>query len=240
MLVPDTLAKLVSLQSLDKELVKLEAEAKAQPGWMAARERNYLEAKAVVEQIEAKIREKELLIKQKELDIASREEQMAKIEVQLNAVKTNRDFDTFKHQIEGLRADNSLVEDEVLALMTEVEETRRGMGPEKETLAAAKKEYDEGKAEAQTTFAEMQKKVQNHRSLRDHKAEEIPPEALHLYNKILGARSGSGISSVIDQTCQGCFMEITMHELTLVKKSDSLIQCKFCNRILYLPEDISV
>jgi len=234
--VQQTLAKLIALQELDRDLARMEAEASRKPGWLEVREREWKEHQARADEVAARVKEAELEFKRKELDIGAREEQAAKLEVQLNAVKTNRDFSTIKAQIEGVKADCSRVEEEAIILMTRIDELRSEQRGLRAKAEEARKEVDDGLKMAAEDQRAAQAKLDELKRLRDERVDGIPGVALDTYGKILKRRDGMAMAAVVDQACQGCNMTITTHELTLVTTGTLLVQCGYCNRILYLPK----
>jgi predicted nucleic acid-binding Zn-ribbon protein len=68
---------------------------------------------------------------------------------------------------------------------------------------------------------------------RDVLAKQLESSLLRLYNTLKEKRQGIGVVNVKDETCQGCFVNIPPQMFIEVQKTNALIRCPNCNRILY-------
>ena len=59
----------------------------------------------------------QLQMKQKEGELQTREDQIKKLNTQLMQLKTNREYTAMQHEIDTLKADNSLMEEAIIAVL---------------------------------------------------------------------------------------------------------------------------
>ncbi len=64
--------------------------------------------------------------------------------------------------------------------------------------------------------------------------EEIQKKHLSKYQLLRKTKNGLAIVKVEKNTCQGCRIALTTAELQKIIQLKDLIQCKMCNRILYV------
>jgi predicted nucleic acid-binding Zn-ribbon protein len=76
------------------------------------------------------------------------------------------------------------------------------------------------------------------KSKRDLLTGEIDPRYLGHYNKILQHKGGPAVVQIVDSNCRGCHMTLPPQLFNDVRKGTSIITCSFCNRILYVENQI--
>ena len=73
----------------------------------------------------------------------TREKEIKKYQTQLYQIKTNKEYMSLQKEIEGLKADNSVLEDDILESMERIDKLKAEIAEEKERLAAGEKELKE-------------------------------------------------------------------------------------------------
>ncbi len=233
----NTLTRLKKLHDVDAKIYRLEKKLNQYFP------RKIAERQAVVDAVRAKYdaKNKELVDRQKqvdslELDLKSREAEIEKMQVQLNTVKTNADYQAFTGKIAEAKADNSRLEEQILEIMDGLEGIRAERSAREADVKKAEEEFGKEKAELDAEAAEYREDLDEVRGTREAALADIPSEALDAYNRILAKGSGSAMAAVRGRICQGCQLEITMHDLTRILNGSELVVCRHCSHILY-PED---
>lgn len=227
--------KLKELQAIDVEVRRYELLLKRGPERLA--EVNH--ASAAAKQREAAhrlaIREAQKEVDRKELDLRTREAEIEKLNVQLNTIKTNKEYSLIKLKIEGLKADNSLLEEEILDAIGKVDALKADTVRIDSELAAIDAERTRITAEVEKEMSGVRGKLALVKEARAKVAAGVRPDFLDKYERILkGKDDARALAVVRDQTCHGCDMSVTTHELTLIMKDTDLVLCRSCSRILYL------
>ncbi|HSD26915.1 MAG TPA: C4-type zinc ribbon domain-containing protein, partial [Vicinamibacteria bacterium] len=88
------------------------------------------------------------------------------------------------------------------------------------------------KAELDGRAATLEAEAARKRAERDAAAATIPEEALALYARVAKQR-GTGMAEALEGMCQACHVRMRLQIWVEVKKSDQLLQCESCSRILY-------
>jgi len=65
----------------------------------------------------------------------------------------------------------------------------------------------------------------------------VPQKILSFYQKIRRWAGNSAVVPVKQQACYGCFMKINDKVYAEVIKSDEIVMCPSCGRILYMPDE---
>lgn len=187
-------------------------------------------------------KQKEMLLEQKEiatkeLELKTDEEQISKFNAQLNTIKSNKEYSALRSEINSKEADKSLLEDEILNMMSRLEET----GKEYRKLAEDLK-YDEKKLNDLIKSVDEDIKKTNEEIERLQKEQEkysnlLDEDTLYHYKRLSNAKGGKAIAEVVDNVCSGCSINITLQTLNSLIGGKELVLCPNCRRILFLSEE---
>ena len=111
------LQRLIELEKIDKEALRLSDEVASLPRRVAAIEAKLAEHKAAVEQAKARVKSNEASRRQNEADIKGFQEKIAKYRSQSSSVKTNDEYRALMHEVEFAEKQISGCEDKILELM---------------------------------------------------------------------------------------------------------------------------
>ncbi len=176
-----------------------------------------------------------------DLDVKSREAEIAKLRLALQGAKTNKEYSALLTQLNTNKADNSKIEDRVLAIMTELDGKRKNYAALQEQLKAEETRL----AELQEAVREAEDKSRNRmdalRAEREQAAAAVPPSALEAFERMARKNDGEAMAKVIrtnpkraEYACEGCNMAITIEQVNAILSRDDAITCNICGRILYL------
>jgi predicted nucleic acid-binding Zn-ribbon protein len=74
-------------------------------------------------------------------------------------------------------------------------------------------------------------------SQRESLIEGISTRLLRAYERMRESRlKSSAVVPVVNGVCQGCYMVVTKSVIMELKKSDELVLCEHCGRILFLSD----
>jgi len=233
------LLRLQKLHELDKEVIRLRQTMEAEPEALRRHEQNLAHAREQVKNSEAALTEVKSQADSKELDLKSNEDEILRLRGQLSSTKNidNKTYKTFLSEIEGKVADNSVFEDEILELMTKIDEMKADLSELRENVK--KREADIVK-ETEVVNADV-KKIKNTLTELENKragmAADIDEDLLHRYERVLGQRGATAIVDIREQACQGCFTKLTLQHVADLLKDNEVVFCKSCGRVLVLPDE---
>lgn len=180
----------------------------------------------------------QLLQKTKEGELAVKEENIKKTQGQLGSLKTNKEYQAKLAEIESLKADKSVIEEDILKLMDEVEAVKKAVEEEKQALAGEEKIYGEKKKELENKARDLDAQMAALEGQRQILVTSVEKTVLRTYEHILQGRAGSALVAIKLNSCEGCHMRVPHQVINEIKMYDRLITCENCSRILYLEEDI--
>lgn len=235
--VDEQLGHLIKLQALDVQLYRLRRERESKPRLIEELETRRNEEQAAVKALEEKIKANQLKRKQRELDLQAKEEGVKKLQVQLYQLKTNKEYQTMQQEIEGVKADNSRIEDEILMLMEEAETLNKDLTKEKGLFAEAERRLNEDKKKIESEIASIDGEISNFEVQRKELAASVDKKVLTHYEKVLANRDGLALAAVKSHACQGCFLNLPPQVINEIKMKEKLVTCESCARILYIENE---
>jgi predicted nucleic acid-binding Zn-ribbon protein len=232
----DSVKALLDLQLLDLRIAELRELSEAVPRDVVSKRDIAALAERRLNQADEAIKNQQKENSQLELEVKSFDDKVTKLEVQLNAAKTNKEFQTLKDEIGGIRADQSRMEDKVLEGLNQVDALRA----KRERIAAdvekARKVLAEVAGEAEQRTSEVKKEMEIVEAERAEKAETLDKGLVSQYERILESKSGSAVVAIRGGVCQGCFVNVTQQCINLALQESEIVRCNNCKRIVYLDD----
>ncbi len=236
---PD-IQKLLAIQRIDREIAEIRRKQDEIPGEIT---RISSLLKTHEDQLHAV--EKELMQAKKsqhesEVEIKQKEEQINKYQVQLHSIRTNREYEALLHEIKGLRADISNIEDlglEQLARIEELEEQRMtatgSLNQEKATVA-------QKTSELEAQLIELKAKLEEKEKEKEPFSGQVDSVLLQRYRVLTeNKRDSAALAELINDSCTGCNQKQTAQTVNEVMLARKFIFCPSCGRILYCAADYS-
>ncbi len=228
----DTLRK---LQGLDGEIAKLRAELDRWPAIIAEKRKDVDAARRTVEAKAAEIKAAKVEVDGIELMLKSGEAEVGKTKGNLLKIKTNKEYEAVLKEIEGIKAENSALEEKIIAGLDKVQSLEAALKEAKAEQKRAEGEVADVEKQARAECAEIETEVGAVGKQRDECAKGLSRDVLEVYDRVRIGRGGVAIVPVVDNVCQGCCMSLTMQEINnLIVSEDTLIHCRSCQRILFL------
>lgn len=233
-----TIGKLVVVQEIDLELYEYKRQLAEKPAQALKLKAAYEEKREHFIELESRAKEIDLARKAKELDLKGKEQSIAHANSQLMTLKTNKEYQAKLFEIENLKADKSLLEEDVLRLMESSERVQAEIAKEKEFLHQEEKSYLAEKEKADLELASVQEKISAVEARRREAVAGIDPAVLSTYEQIVRNRGGLALVPLTGGACGGCFMHLPQQTVNRIKMFDQIVRCEMCARLLYIKEDL--
>ncbi len=232
----DLMKNLLGLQSFDTELI-LFADLKSKRPQELEKERAVVtQARQALENLQQEIKRLKMECDRAELDLKKDQADLEKVQVALNTAKSNQEYQVLRDQIERLKERMGKAEEAILMKFSEIDRLSDDKKAAADKVAGAEKEFKVKEEELQRFLKELAERANGLEMKRAEKAQNVTPDALQVYSRILGRYRDAALAAVENNVCQGCHMSVTTQLITQLMIGRDLIQCKNCMRILYLPE----
>lgn len=226
--------KLLELQKVDQEISSLTRDIDALPAEEQKRRKR-------LDELERTMTERRLRLQKTELDsraldkaVRGNDDEIKRLNERLNIVRNNAEYQATLFQIEAVRKDRDVTQDECLKLLEAVE------GQKGETVAAEaayqeeKKVFDGFLAEAEKLRTSRAGGITAAKERRTGFTDGIPADLLREYEGLYKTRERMAVCPVQDSFCQGCYNKITMNDTARLLGGSVVVRCGSCQRILYL------
>lgn len=226
--------KLLDLQKVDQEVSSLTKDIDALPAEEQKRKKRLDELERTAAELRALLQKTELDSRGLDKAVRGSDDEIKRLNERLNTVRNNAEYQATLFQIENVRKERDLTQDECLKLLESLE-------GQKTAAAAAQRAYDEDRQVFDTFLAEAEKlrrsragDIQAARARRQGMTDGIPADLLREYDGLYKTRDRLAVCAVQDSYCQGCYTKITLNDTGRLLGGSAIVRCGGCQRILYM------
>lgn len=234
--IQEQIGTLIKLQEIDSQIYRIRDELEQKPAQKQALQEAFAQKGDSLKEKEEELKTVQLKRKDSELDLEAKEKDIKKYQMQLFQLKTNKEYVSMQKEIDGLKADKSVLEDSILEIMEKVDSLKEEVKREKENLAAEEKKLQEESAKIDQEVQEMQQAVATLEGQRSQICAEVDKKLLTTYERILKAKGGLALVPAIGESCGGCHQILPPQVINEIRMKDRIITCNVCSRLLYWPE----
>ena len=222
---------LKSLNEIDVKLNMIKKDMDRLPRELAEKQVLPKSLRAAIEKSKAEIIKLKVDADAIELEVKSGEETLKRYSTQMNTMRTSKEFETVKRQMDAQRAWNKENEGKVLELLEQVDVKQKDIEKNTAALDEAEKVVAAESQRVDKEVGDLRAQLETLSAERATMAKDVPDKELIIYNRI-AAGQGKAIAHVERGICSGCFMKIPpqTHNLALLAKE--LVCCPSCGRIL--------
>ena len=238
--IKEQISFLVELQVVDSEIYELNREKNQTPEKIKAIEDSLEAKKSGIKEAEERLKVLQLKLKDKEVSLQQKEEHIKKLQTQLYQIKTNKEYSAMITEIEGIKADNSIEEEEIIKLMDEIDAAKRKIIEEKELFKEEDSDANKEKDKINTRLRDIDVRLSRLSTERQKIVPNVERQILARYERVLTNRDGLAMVKVEEGACGGCHMNLPPQVISDVKLREDIIVCGSCSRILYLDENAEI
>ena len=231
-MLPD-LKLVIRLQEIDKRLLEYAREIAALPKHVAEIEKKLVSHERKLEADRAALLANQKERKKCDGDIQVQEQKISKLKDQMQGAKTNDQFRAFQHEIDFCAKEIRKSEDRILELMGESESLDKNVKAAEAALKTEKALVDGEKQQARERTAVDQKALQELEAERGSIVAAIKPPTYLRYERARKARKGIAVAEVVGGRCSVCNITLRLQFFQDLKKSEEIMVCESCQRILY-------
>ncbi|RDU63624.1 zinc ribbon domain-containing protein [Helicobacter ganmani] len=231
------LSQLIEIANLDKEIDSFEPRIKEAKKELNCIEEEEESLKHEVEELESASRDISLSIAKNENHLEDLSLKLEEIANKAKLIKTEKESKALSLEEELAKEQITFANEEIARLNTLIESKKDSIDTLKEkinTLQIHQKEIAQ-KVEAEVEqVKEEQKKVFTQKELLVSKMDQ---KIISFYEKIRKWAKNTSVVPITRQACGGCFIRINDKIYSDVIRSDDIITCPHCGRILYFQEE---
>ncbi len=192
-------------------------------------------AKDLLQKCKESIKQKKMDADRKQLQLREREAKVHDWEGKMNAAKNNREFQAIKEQIGADTQANSVLSDEILEILEEIDSLQinsKGFDEKLKLIEAEKVKTEANVAQKLAVLNQELERVEGSLAVLE---KQLTPEFLVQYQRLVSNRSEDSMAPLDDVSCGGCYTSLPPKILDSLRKEQA-ISCPSCGRLLYRPE----
>lgn len=236
----DWLQTLRSLQEVDGRLYRLRQDQQRRPQELAHAKQQLERAQAEAKRSDDDLKSVQVKQKQRELELAEQEEKIRKLQTQLFQVKTNKEYTAMQHEIDQWKADVSLAEEDIIALLDRADSAKRLQVEAQQQAGKEQGQFQHLERRIQQELAAIEEQIRALEGRRRQMTPTVDQDILTLYERALAIGDGLALVSLDKESCGGCHMAQRPQVLNQVYLKAQPVVCESCQRILYVIDGVVV
>jgi len=233
------LERLVELQRAETELRRVQVELARIPQQKSELDERLAQERSRLDAAREALSGSQKSRRGHESKLQDLEGKRSKYKGQLMDVKTNKEYTAMLHEIEAVEREIRATEDEILVEM-EKAETLAAEAKREESLfkEIEQRHQGEGKQLDDRSRA-LNAELQGLQADRDTAAATLSDDWRARFQRVAKLR-GTAVAEARDGMCQECHVKLRLQFYADLKRTDAIMECPQCNRILYYATPVPV
>jgi len=227
---------LVTLQEAEQEIIRLTAVLAEFEKEKKKISLELFEFEDGLNKEKERLHQVESLYRESENEIQVLLERIKKSNEHLRNVKTNKEYQALKREIDDNTKRKISIEDELFGYAEKkeeiegiVEELEKDFIQLTERINSEKKDIDKTSQDDSVLLGEFKAKKKDI-------GENLDPVIFEQFKKIANMHDGEAVAQGKNEVCMGCFMNIPPQLFIELQRGDRLIMCPQCSRFLFFNE----
>jgi uncharacterized protein len=229
----EKLLLLIGIQECDSQLVKLSLKKIKLPEKICRMDEDFRVYQESVEQNKRKYDELKAQRADCETKVKKLNEGMIKTKERLLEVKNNKEYQAMLKEIESAEKQRGSIESQIIMLMEEIDKLSVLVKQDEEALKQAAIKHEEEKKIIEDDLSAVDADTAIWAEKRIVLQKSIPANLLAQYERVKKRNNGVGVIPVWKAVCNGCHMNIPPQLYNELQRSNELLSCPNCNRIMY-------
>jgi predicted nucleic acid-binding Zn-ribbon protein len=234
----ETLEMLKKLQEIDQKVDQLAHSKVDLPGEIDILKKQVQDLKDLIAEGEDKLAQLEREKREEELGLQTAQDELRKYQEQLYRIKTNREYDAIQAEIDAQKARISEHEENILNIMTTSDELTETLEQQRQELESQKVENVPKWEQLENELSSIEDKMAIEKDHRKNVTVRLDQRVLAAYERIRRGKNGLAIVAIRKRACGGCFKTLPPQKIQEVRKTERIMTCENCGRILYWDENL--
>ncbi len=222
------------LHDLHLKLQAVQDELEKGPRLIKAKENVLAKKQVELDQAKTKHIDQRKLADQKNLQLKTNENKLADLNTKLNMASTNREFDILKGQIAADKMANSVLEDEILDCMEQVDLLKGKIAEAEKIVADAKDDVRKMTDQVAAAQAGLKERAEKLRLAVAEAETVVPADHMANYRRLVGAHGADALAAVENNVCTSCNVSLSPQQ-GVELRSGRFIVCISCGKLIYAP-----
>jgi len=186
-----------------------------------------------------KLTEAERWYTAKNKELEDDREKLTRSKSRLGGVTKSKEYMAVQREMDTLRKSIGTREEEVLKLLSAIEEFRSAIQVEEQKIGDLRSEARSEETAKLTRLDEMEKTIAAVKGQRDVLLGRLPPRYAKQYETIYRGRAGVVVVPVSGEACSGCHIHLQPRMISVLIHGETVETCPQCNRFVYVQTSIN-
>ncbi|MCK9229413.1 MAG: C4-type zinc ribbon domain-containing protein [Syntrophales bacterium] len=169
----------------------------------------------------------------RETDLAAGAQRIKKAKSRLLEVKTNKEYEATLKEIDSITDANGMIEDVIIGLLDEIDRTVGIVAEETADLEERRNIFRRETKQIDGELGSIDSRFEDKNREQNELRSRIASPFIKKFDLIRGRRNGRVVVAVRNEVCDGCHMNIPPQMFNDLIKSEELMLCPHCSRIIY-------
>ena len=233
------IALLIDLQKIDLDIRTLSTKKQTLPEKASELDQDFQARKERAEEERKGLEGLNKLHKEKESELKLGQEKLRKAKERLLEVKTNKEYQAMLTEIDTVEKSNGRIEEEILTLYDRIDEKKGSVKNHEKDFEQYRSSYESERKKIDEELASIDGELEIQKKKFEAVVPGVKPDLLRRYEMIKGRRNGIAVVSARNAVCSGCNMNLPPQLYNELQRSEELICCPNCNRIIYWDENVN-
>ncbi len=230
-------SSLRELHRIHRQLSDLRERLARGPKQIKAREANVAQLEAAQQKAKDTLKTARMASDRKQLDLKSGENKIRDLQGKLNTCSSNKEYQALLDQIAAAEMAGSVLSDEILEGLEELDKLEANIGEAAKLVDAAKQDLAKVRQQVADESVRIETDIARLEGELKEAETKLPPDFRAEYERIVRAKGEDALAVVEGEHCGGCYQKITPNQLNDLYLSRAVF-CRACGRLLYLPENM--
>ena len=229
----EQLKLLVELQEIDSAILSLSDQIESLPRKLERFRVPMKEAEAAFQAIKSRSEDFNKRKSKKDLELEEVQDKINKLKTRGSDIKTNKEYEAHKKEIESFEKKIYKIEDDILSLMEEAESFEGNIQSEEVKVKAAQEACKEQEKLVAAEQEKLSTEIEGRKAKREDFISRIDEGIYAQYKNLLKKTGGRAVAEAAHEICLGCNTNIPPQLYNDIRKNEGMYKCFFCQRFLY-------
>ena len=238
------LDNLLTLHRVDSQVRALSTRVDSAKTYLAAQEKQLALLEKQKGELEIQTRQLQASVHALEVEQSAATERVAKLRAELNTSTNDKQYKAILNEMKVLEGQKDDIVKRAVEEMQRVEETKKRLDVHAATIVERQKIREIAKAKLDECVGDVGERLAELEAERARAADLIPERDRRIFDRVADLTEGQTMAEVTivdlrhrEFACGECNIEVPFETYArLASNSESVIQCKSCDRILFLAQ----
>lgn len=236
----NNLKLLAELQIIDLKLDNLKNEKENFARELAGLDEKLESASGDIALKQAEMEEVENEKNELENNLATETDNITRSEVRLKDIKTQKEYQAVSKEIAAAKKIKAELEEQLLQKIGRIDELKTEITAMEEALKSLEENIGNSKNETIKKIEEIENAMNADVSSRESMIGSIQPALMKRYAMLRERRQGLAVVEAKNGSCLGCNMNLPPQVYNDLYKTENLVTCPHCQRMLFMRRDIDI